>query len=100
MELKNVMSKGRNYIESDVDGAIIELNPDYGALRSYFIDELSEQMGMYHIEDKKLTTDHVMTLTMGVSFITRKVSKNTKTVNLNPLASYNAGIRQNPTSRH
>lgn len=100
MELKNVMSKGRNYIESDVDGAIIELNPEYGALRSYFIDELSEQMGMYHIEDKKLTTDHVMTLTMGVSFITRKVSKNTKTVNLNPLASYNAGIRQNPTSRH
>lgn len=100
MELKNVMSKGRNYIESEVDGAIIELNPEYGALRSYYIDELSEQMGMYHVEDAKLTTDHVMTLMMGVSYITRKVSKNTKPAILNRLASHNAGIVQNRNPRH
>ena len=87
------MAKGRDYIESDVDGAIIERNPDYGIVRSYYIDELNEQAGSYHIEDKKLTTDFVMTLMMGVSWITKKFgSVPTKKVSLNPLGSYNASI--------
>ena len=58
---KGAMSKGRDYIESEVDGAIIEKNPDYGIVRSYYIDELNEQLGSYHVEDKKLTTDFTMT---------------------------------------
>ena len=93
---KGAMSKGRDYIESEVDGAIIEKNPDYGIVRSYYIDELNEQMGSYHIEDKKLTTDYVMTLVMGVSYILKKMPKtDMKKVNFNPLASYNATISKN-----
>lgn len=95
MLLKNAMAKGRDYIESDVDGAIIERNPDYGIVRSYYIDELNEQAGSYHIEDKKLTTDFVMTLMMGVSWIVKKYgSMPTKKVALNPLGSYNASIQR------
>lgn len=95
MLLKNAMAKGRDYIESDVDGAIIEKNPDYGIVRSYYIDELNEQAGSYHIEDKKLTTDFVMTLMMGVSWIVKKFgSVPTKKVSLNPLGSYNASIQR------
>lgn len=93
--LKNAMSKGRDYIESEVDGAILEKNPDYGTIRSYYIDELSEQAGSYHIEDKKLTTDFVMALMMGVSFIIKKFgSMPTKKVNINPLSGYEASIRR------
>jgi hypothetical protein len=93
MLLKNAMSKGRDYIESEVDGAILEKNPDYGVIRSYYIDELSEQAGSYHIEDKKLTTDFVMTLMMGVSYLVKKLGNvPTKRVNFNPLAGYNASI--------
>ena len=91
--LKGAMSKGRDYIESEVDGAIIEKNPDYGSVRSYYIEELSEQAGNYHIDDKKLTTDFVMTLMMGVSWIIKKFGNApSKKVNFNPLAGYEASI--------
>ena len=87
------MSKGRDYIESEVDGAILEKNPDYGIVRSYYIDELNEQAGSYHVEDKKLTTDFVMTLMMGVSYIVKKhTNMSGKKVNINPMAGYNASI--------
>lgn len=90
---KGAMSKGRDYYESDVDGAIIERNPDYGVIRSYYIDELNEQAGSYHIEDKKLTTDFVMTLVMGTSYIVKKFSVTTsKKINFNPLRGYEASI--------
>ena len=98
MLLKNAMSKGRDYIESEVDGAILEKNPDYGIVRSYYIDELNEQAGSYHIEDKKLTTDFVMTLMMGVSYIVKRFGNNpAKKVNINPLSGYNASIRKTNT---
>lgn len=90
---KGAMAKGRDYYESEIDGAVIEKNPDYGIIRSYYIDELNEQAGSYHIEDKKLTTDFVMTLVMGVSYIVKKfASVPSKKVNFNPLAGYNASI--------
>ena len=100
IETKGVMSKGREYVESEVDGAIIEMIPDYGALRSYYIDELNEQLGSYHIEDKKLTTDFVMTVVMGVSYIARKIPKHSiNKVEMNHLAGYNTQVRQdNSTS--
>ena len=95
---KGAMSKGRDYIESEVDGAILEKNPDYGIVSSYYIDELNEQMGSYHIEDKKLDTDYVMALVMGVSTIVKKMPKtDAKKVNFNPLAGYNATI-SNPNN--
>ena len=92
---KGAMSKGRDYYESEVDGAIIEKNLEYGLIRSYYIEELNEQLGMYHIEDKKLETDFVMTLVMGTSYILKKMPRtDAKKITLNPLAGYNASIRQ------
>lgn len=92
---KGAMSKGRDYEESEVDGAIIEKNPDYGIIRSYYIDDLNEQLGSYHIEDKKLDTDFVMTLVMGVSYVLKKMPKvDLAKVNFNPLAGYNATIKR------
>lgn len=101
IETKNAMAKGRDYIESEVDGAIIEKNPDYGIVSCYYIDDLNEQMGMYHIDDKKLETDYVMAFVMGVSYILKKMPKtDLKKINLNPLAGYNASIAQNTNSRN
>lgn len=97
--IKGAMSKGRDYIESEVDGAIIEKNLEYGIVRSYYIDELNEQLGSYHIEDKKLTTDFVMTLMMGVSYIVKRFGNvPSKKVNFNPLAGYNASIKMDSKS--
>src|SRR3972149_4223201 len=90
---KSAMAKGRDYFESDIDGAIIEKNLDYGVIQSYYIDELNEQLGSYHIEDKKLTTDFTMTLMMGVSYIMKKFAVvSSKKINLNPLSGYEASI--------
>ena len=95
IETKGVMSKGRDFVESEVDGAIIENNPDYGAFRSYYIEELNEQLGTYHIEDKKLETDYVMAVVMGVSYIVKKMPKQiTNKVVMNHLAGYNAQTRR------
>lgn len=95
MLLKKEMSSGRDYYESEVDGAVIEKNPGFGSISSYFIEELSEQLGTYHIEDKKLRQDFVMTLMMGVSYIARKFPKQmVKKVELNHLAGYNTQVSQ------
>jgi len=92
---KSALSKNRDYIESEVDGAIIEKNLDYGIVSSYYIEDLNEQLGMYHIEDKKLTTDYTMAFMMGVSYIVKKMpKKQDKKVVLNRLAGYNAQIRR------
>jgi len=93
IETKAAMSKNRVYTESEVDGAIIEQIQDYGIIRSYYIEELNEQLGIYHIDDVKLETDFVMTLVMGVSFIIKKMPKAiTQKVEFNRLAGYNAQI--------
>lgn len=93
-ETKRAMSSGRDFIESDIDGAIIENNPDFGIVRSYYIDELNEQLGMYHVEDKKLETDYVMAFMMGVSYITKKLPKpQGKPAELNLLGGYNAQMK-------
>ena len=98
-ETKKAMSEGRDYYESDVDGAVIEKNPDFGIIQSYYIDELNEQLGTYHLEDQKLQTDFVMTLMMGISYIVKKIPKgNFKSASLNTLAGYNAQV-SHPHSR-
>lgn len=92
-ELKKAMSHGRDYYESEVDGALIENNPNFGQIESYYIDPLNEQLGMYHVEDEKLTTDYVMMLMMGVSYIVRRFTKRVaKPAQINPLNGYNAQI--------
>ena len=94
-ELKGLMSKGRDYYESEVDGAIIEKNHDYGAIRSYYIDELNEQLGIYHVDDAKLETDHAMTLMMGAAYIAQKFKVSTgKPAVMNRLGGYNAQVNR------
>lgn len=101
VETKGAMAKGRDYIESEVDAAILEKNPDYGIIRSYYIEELNEQMGMYHIEDKKIETDYVMAFVMGIATIVKKMPKtDAKKITFNPLAGYNASISQQTRNTH
>ena len=98
-ELKRLMSINRDYTESDVDGAIIEKNPEFGVIRSYYIDELNEQLGIYHVDDEKLETDFAMTFMMGVSYIAKKFTRPSgKPVSFNPLAGYNAQVRNSPVN--
>lgn len=94
MMLKKEMSSGRDYYESEVDGAIIERNPDFGSISSYYIEELSEQLGIYHLDDKKLRQDYVMTLMMGISYIVKKFAKRIKKVEINRLAGYQAQFHE------
>lgn len=89
-ETKGAMSKGRNFVESEVDAAIIELNPDFGIVFSYYIDELNEQLGIYHVEDEKLETDYAMCFMMGVSYIVKKMQRvPAKPATINLLGSHN-----------
>ena len=95
-ETKRAMSLGRDFIESDIDGAVIEKNPGYGIVRSYYIDDLSEQLGIYNaIDDKKLETDYVMAFVMGISHIVKKLPKPAaKPIQMNALAGYNASVNR------
>jgi hypothetical protein len=90
--LKGEVSARRSYTESEIDGSIIEGNPDFGNIESYYIDELATQMGNYHLDDTKLTQDFVMCLMMGVSHIVKKIPKTIKATVINPLAGYNATV--------
>jgi len=88
-----VMSANRKG-EVQEDGKILERNPDFGRLRSYYIPELEDQMGNYQynpdkgVSDKKLEQDDVMCLGMAVWYLERKIMKNDmKMINFNPLAN-------------
>jgi hypothetical protein len=85
--LKTEMAKGREFEEDDW-GNTLEHNLEFGSIRSFFIQGLADQLGMYHIDDKKLTQDKVMTLMMGVAWIVKKNPRG------KPLASANiSGMR-------
>ena len=91
--LKKEMSADRIFEESPIDGSIIEKNPEFGHIVSYYIDELNTQLGIYHVDDSKLKQDHVMVLMMGVAWIVRKVPRAIqKTASLNPLAGFEASV--------
>lgn len=97
--LKNQMAAGRDYYESEIDASIIEKNPQYGNIESYYIEELADQLGIYHIKDEKLKQDFVMMLMMGVAWIVKKVPRG-KPATLDTMAGYSAGItRTTPTRR-
>lgn len=90
---KREMAAGRDFVESEVDGSVTEKNKNFGNILSYYIEELSEQLGNYHVEDKKLTQDFVMMLAMGVSYIVKKMLRGGKPATLNRLASYQGNVR-------
>ncbi len=97
MLLKKEMSLGRDYYESEVDGAVIEKNLEFGSVSSYYIEDLSNQLGAYHLDDKKLVQDYVMVLMMGVSYIVKKFPKQFKKVEMSRLAGYQAQVQEAPS---
>lgn len=99
-ETKRALSFNRDYEVSPVDGMITEKNPDFGMVRSYFIDEPNDQMGIYRIEDKKLETDFTMAFMMGISYIVKKLPRgNTPPVKISNLSSYQMNVHPVPTQR-
>lgn len=94
--LQGAMTFNRDF-EIDKDtGAIIEKNPDFGKVRSYFIEELEEQLGSYKVDDKRITQDAVMTLGMGIWYLEKKIPKNPhQKMALTPLSRYNS-LRKQP----
>jgi len=70
------------------NGKIKELVPIYGKLRSPIIPSLEEQLGGYHIEDKKLEQDEIMALGMPIWYLEKKLAHHkTKVFDINLLAS-------------
>ena len=88
--LHHVLNFERSYEINKVTGDLIEKNPEFGKVGSYFIEELEEQLGSYQVEDAKLETDAVMALGMGVWYLEKKIPKKpVSTINLNPNKRYN-----------
>lgn len=88
-----VMSEGRR-AELDKDGKVIEKNPNFGRLRSFYIPELEEQLGNYQynpekgVTDKRIEQDDVMCLGMALWWLERKYNKSiVKQIKFNPLAN-------------
>lgn len=82
-----VLTFGRK-IKTEEDGKIIELNPNFGKLRSFIIPDLEEQLGNYKVEDTKLVQDEVMALGMILWYCEKKIANHqTKVFDLNLLSS-------------
>jgi len=88
-----VMSANRQ-MSVDADGKVIEGNPKFGNLRSFYIPVLEEQMGNYQfnpekgVSDKKIEQDEVMALGMGIWWLEKKAGHlAVKQLQFNPLAS-------------
>lgn len=99
--LKGAVGFNRDFEHSKIDGAVIEKNPNFGLVESYYIQKLGDQMGMYKIPDDKLKQDYVMVLMMGVSYVLTKWPRRSPQarVSIDPLASYNAGVQGNKALR-
>lgn len=87
-----VMSDGRR-VEYGPEGEVIDRNPEFGRLRSYYIPELEEQLGNYQynpekgVTDKRIEQDDVMCLGMPIWWLERKYNKSkVKMGDFNPLA--------------
>jgi hypothetical protein len=87
-----VLTEGRK-VSIDPEGKVVDENPNFGRLRSYYIPELEEQMGNYQynpdkgVTDKRITQDDVMCLGMALWWLERKYMKSAvKQIQFNPLA--------------
>jgi len=69
-QLRLVMTRGRKY-HLDVD-KLIEDNPNFGDLRSYYIPELEEQLSAYEVKDDKLEQDCVAALYQAIWWLEKK----------------------------
>ena len=69
-KLKLLLSKGRQ--PALENNQIIEKNPNYGGLRSYYISDMEDELASYELEDKKLKQDYVMMLMMFAWFMDKR----------------------------
>lgn len=85
--LARAMSFGSK-VELDSENRSIEVNPNFGKIRSYLIPELEEQLGGYRMDDKKLANDEVMSLGMAIWYLEKKYTGHqVKVFDLNILSS-------------
>ena len=91
--LMNVVMSANRKVEYGPEGEVIDKNPEFGRLRSYYIAELEEQLGNYQynpdkgVTDKKIEQDDVMALGMGIWWLEKKLAKvGTPVVNFHPFA--------------
>lgn len=69
-KLKLLLSKDRQPVLEGNE--IIEKNPNYGGIRSYYISEMEDELASYELEDKQLKQDYVMMLMMFAWFQDKK----------------------------
>jgi hypothetical protein len=86
----NLLNYERDFKSHPLEATVIENNPDFGVLRSFYIPELEEQLGIYKIDDTKIEQDRVMSLFMGLYYIKKKLPQqpNAK-LDLNMNTNYN-----------
>lgn len=100
-----VLSDGRR-VKIDEEQKMVDENPEFGRLRSFYIPELETQAGNYQynpdkgVSDKKLEQDDIMALGMGIWWLERKVVKTKITkIDFNPLADTAEKIFQQVVGR-
>lgn len=85
--LARCLSFGRKRMVND-DGKVIDAEPNFGKIRSYYIPELEEQLGNYKIDDNKIEQDEVMSFGMAIWYLETKVATHqTKIWDVNMLAN-------------
>lgn len=93
--LQSAMTHGRDFEINEDTGEVIEKVPNFGKVRSFYIEELEEQLGSYHVNDTKIVQDAVMTLGMGIWFLEKKIPKKPQQkMGMNPLSRYNSLRRE------
>lgn len=68
--LKLVLTFGRK--RDTINGEIVDKNPDYGLIRSYYLPKLGEQLAQYQLKDDKLQTDWVSALYQGAHILWKR----------------------------
>ncbi len=58
-----------------IEGKLVDHNKNFGMLRSYYIGDLEDQLGMYQIDDKKIEQDYVAALWQAAWWLMKKYRK-------------------------
>lgn len=89
-EAYKMLNHQRKYTVDSQTGEVNEGNADFGQVRGYYISQLEEQLGVYKVDDKDIEQDMVMSLFMGLWFISKRLPKTSlQKFNLNPNSAYN-----------
>lgn len=54
------------------DNNLVDMNLNFGLIRSFYIPKLEEELSNYSLDDKNLEQDYVMALAMGIHHLERK----------------------------